>query len=197
MERESGCGTLGVNRRAGDRMFLAVELDDDARHALATHLEMSLDGELLPGRPVRPQNWHLTLRFLGPTSALERDRVLAHLDQHLTVEPFRIRFAGLGGFPREAKASVLWIGLAGDVEALEAVAAICENAAQEAGFEPEGRPFHPHLTLSRIRPPIDVRPLVDQVKPSRVVHDVTAVTLYRSMFGQEPAQYEVVDRVTL
>jgi 2'-5' RNA ligase len=183
----------------GDQMFLAVELNDVTRHDLAAHLEASLDGELLPGRTVRPHNWHLTLRFLGPTRALERDRVLAFLDQHLTVDPFRIRFTGLGGFPRESKAAVLWIGVAGDVVALDALATICETAAQEAGFEPEGRPFHPHLTVSRVRPPIDIRPLVDRVELFRVACDVTAVTLYRSVLGQGqgPAQYEVVDTVTL
>jgi 2'-5' RNA ligase len=196
VERQADSGTLGVNR-GGDRMFLAVELDDTTRHALAAHLEASLDGELLPGRTVRPQNWHLTLRFLGPTSAMQRDRVLAHLDQHLAVDPFRIRFTGLDGFPRESKASVLWIGIAGDIEALDAVAGICEDAAQEAGFEPEGRPFHPHLTVSRIRPPIDIRPLTDRVEPFRVVYDVVAVTLYRSVLGQAPVQYEIVDRVDL
>lgn len=180
-----------------DRMFLAVELDDDSRHALATHLESSLDGDYLPGKPVRPENWHITLRFLGATNAMQRDMVLAHLDQHLVVEPFRIRFEGLGGFPRESRASVLWIGVGGEVAALENVAAICETAAQDAGFEPEGRPFHPHLTLSRIRPPTDVRPLLDRIEPARVKVDVQVVTLYRSVLGSGPAQYEVVERVAL
>jgi 2'-5' RNA ligase len=178
-------------------MFLAVELDDESRHALATHLESSLDGEYLPGKPVRPENWHITLRFLGGTNATQRDKVLAHLDQHLVVEPFRIRFEGLGGFPRESKASVLWIGVGGEVAALENVAAICETAAQDAGFEPEGRPFHPHLTLSRIRPPTDIRPLIDRIEPAGVKADVRAVTLYRSVLWKDLAQYEVVDRVVL
>jgi 2'-5' RNA ligase len=181
----------------GDRMFLAVELSDDARHALATHLESSLEGERLPGRPVRPENWHLTLRFLGATGAIQRDTVLAHLDQHVVVEPFRIRFMGMGGFPRESKASVLWLGIAGDTDALAGLAATCEEAAQAAGFEPEGRPFHPHLTVSRIRPPLDIRALVDRVEPSRVVCDIEVVTLYRSVLGRGPVQYEVVDRVAL
>jgi 2'-5' RNA ligase len=180
-----------------DRMFLAVDLDDETRHALGTHVESSLDGGLLPGRPVPLQNWHITLRFLGPTEDTQRDKVLAHLDQHLVVEPFRIRFTGLGGFPRQARASVLWMGLEGDVTELEKAAAICETAAEEAGFEPEGRPFHPHVTLSRIRPPVDIRPLVDQVEPAGVVSNVRAVTLFRSILGRGAARYEVVEKVEL
>ena len=178
-------------------MFLAVDLDDETRHALAAHLESSFEGELLPGRPVSPHNWHITLRFLGSTSQIQRDRVLAHLDQHLVVEPFRVRFTRLGGFPRPARASVLWVALDGDVESLEKTAAICEDAAEDVGFEPEGRRFHPHLTLSRIRPPVDIQPIVDRVEPAGVVCDVRAVTLFRSMLGRGPARYEVVDTVEL
>ena len=178
-------------------MFLAVALEDDTRHAIATHLEDQLDGLRLPGRPVPPENWHLTLRFLGATSAQQRDRVLAYLDDHLAVEPFRISFTDLGAFPRETRASVLWMGTAGAVEQLAATAAICEAAVVAAGFEPEGRPFHAHLTLSRIRPPQDVRPLVDQVGPAGVKLDVNAVTLYRSVLGAGPVRYEVVDQVEL
>ena len=180
-----------------ERMFLAVALDDDSRHAIATHLEVSLAGDYLPGRPVPPDNWHITLRFLGVMSAVQRDAIVAHVDQHLMVQPFRIRFTELGGFPKESKASVLWVGLGGAVDSLTAVAAECETAAQAAGLEPEGRPFHPHLTLSRIRPPFDVRSLVEQVPAAKIALDVKEVTLYRSVLGRGPAQYEVVERVSL
>jgi 2'-5' RNA ligase len=182
-----------------DRLFLAVALDDSTRHAIAAHLETSLQGheEAVPGKKVPPENWHITLRFLGRSSAVQRDRVMADLDQHVMVEPFRIRFTDLGGFPRESKASVLWLGVAGAVDSLVALAAASETAAQGAHFEPEGRPFHPHLTLARIRPPADVRPLADLVSPARVGLDVNAVTLYRSVLGKGPARYEVLDTIDL
>ncbi|MDJ0924762.1 MAG: RNA 2',3'-cyclic phosphodiesterase [Acidimicrobiia bacterium] len=196
MVRETEEWAVGVSQ-SGERLFLAVALDDNARHAIAAHLDAELADRKLPGRPVPPANWHLTLRFLGKTVAQQRDQVLAYLDEHLAVAPFRISFTGLGAFPRKARASVLWMGIAGAVEQLESMAAICEAAAVAAGFEPEGRPFHAHLTLSRIRPPQDVRPLVEWVEPVGVKLDVDAVTLYRSVLGSGPARYEVVERVEL
>lgn len=180
-----------------ERLFLAVELDDITRHAIAAHLDATLEGERLPGRRVPAENWHITLRYLGSTTTVQRDLVLAYLDHHLAVDPFRIRLVGLGGFPRESKASVLWLGIASGAESLGRVAAICEMAAIEASFEPEGRPFHAHLTLARLRPPVDIRPLVESVPPIRHAMDVTAVTLYRSILGKGAAKYEVVDRVEL
>lgn len=178
-------------------MFLAVALPDEARHAIAAGLTAALDGSRLPGRAVPAENWHVTLRFLGPTGETKRDRVLAELDEHLEVSRFRLRFGELGAFPRETKAAVLWLGCGGDVDALTEVAGACEEAATVAGFEPEGRPFHPHLTLSRIRPPRDVRETIDLVPPLRVAFEVTAVTLYRSIPGRGPANYEVVDTIGL
>ena len=182
---------------AGERLFLAVALNDDVRHAIAAHLDGSLEGRRLPGRRVPPENWHITLRFLGPMNAVARDRVLAYLDEHLAVEPFSVVFSGLGGFPRESKASVLWLGAGGEVSQLATAATVCEEAAVAVGLEPEGRPFHPHLTLARVRPPADVRPLVDLVEPARVKLAVDAVTLYRSVLGSGPARYEVIDRIEL
>ena len=180
-----------------DRMFLAVAFDDEVRHAVAAHLNAAMDERRLPGRIVRPENWHITLRFLGETSTLQADAIRAHLDQHLLVEPFRLRLAGLGGFPRERKASVLWMGLAGDLELLNALAEECEAAAVRAGFEPEGRPFHPHVTLSRIRPPLDVREFIDMFPDNGVRLNVEGVTLFRSVLGSAPARYEIVDVVEL
>jgi 2'-5' RNA ligase len=180
-----------------DRMFLAVALDDESRHAVAAHLSTELGGRLLPGRVIPADNWHITLRFLGETSPERADLIVRHLDAHLMVDAFRVRIGGLGGFPRERKASVLWMGVDGDTAPLAELAAECERAAVRAGFDAEGRPFHPHLTLSRIRPPADVRRLIDEVEPAGVKLDVAAVTLYRSVLGRGPARYEVVDTVEL
>jgi len=180
-----------------ERMFLAVALDDQTRHGIAAHLTNALDGRRLPGKTVPPQNWHLTLRFLGDTERAQAETLLAYLDEDLDVEPFRMYLAGLGGFPKQRKASVLWMGVAGDAEPLEALAAACEAAARRAGFEPEGRPFHPHLTLSRLRPPADVRNLVEEVPAAGIGVELRAVTLYRSIQSSGPVRYEVVDSVEL
>ncbi len=181
---------------SGERLFLAVALSDVARHGLAARLGERLGGSPLPGRPVPPPNWHVTLRFLGAAGAVQRDTVLAHLDQHLEVAPFRLRFDGLGAFPRPGRAAVLWIGVATGSDELTALAAACEAAAVAADFEPEGRPFHPHVTIARMRPPENVRSVVAG-DPLGVPMDVGGVTLYRSVLGRGPARYEVVETVEL
>ncbi len=178
-----------------DRLFLGVALTDDVRHGLAAFLGDSTTG--LPGRPTPPGNWHLTLRFLGSTDALQRDRVLEFLDEHLVVEPFTLGFAGFGAFPKPSRATVLWLGVGRGSDEVAAMAAVCEQAAISVGFQPEDRPFHSHITLSRIRPPANVAGLVEQVGPFPLRMQVDRVTLYRSHLGRDGAAYEIVDEVRL
>jgi 2'-5' RNA ligase len=51
-----------------ERLFIGVALSDEARRAIALSLP-----KILPGKPVSPENWHFTLRFLGSTRADQRE----------------------------------------------------------------------------------------------------------------------------
>ncbi len=177
------------------RLFLAVGLDDDTRHALAAHLDAHLD-ELLPGSKVPPENWHVTLRFLGKVDDVQHDRLVTYLDERIDVAPFRLRFGGLGAFPRPRKATVAWIAV--DAPELEPLAALAEEAAIAVGCMPEERPFHPHLTLSRIRPPADVSNVVDDLPPFPRSMSVRSVGCFESTLrGGRPARYTEIDTFEL
>ena len=177
------------------RVFFAVGLDDDTRHALAAHLAANLE-EPLPGSVTPPENWHITMRFIGKASDVQRERMLAFLDQHLVTQPFSVRFGGLGTFPRPGKATVAW--LAAEAEDLRVLAATVEEAATTVGFMPEERPFHPHLTLSRIRPPRDMSAVVERFPRFPRSMKVTSVALYESTLrGRNHAVYTVIDRIEL
>ena len=99
-----------------DRLFLGVALTDELRHGLAAFLEAK--AAPLPGKPVPPANWHLTLRFLGATEEPDRDRVLAFLDEDALTLPFVLGFGPLGAFSRPARATVLWMGVRRGAEEL-------------------------------------------------------------------------------
>jgi 2'-5' RNA ligase len=178
-----------------DRLFLAVAITDEVAHGLATFL--TDETIRLPGRPTPPANWHVTIRFLGSTTALQSDRVLEFLDEHLAVEPFTVSFGGLGAFARPPKATVLYLRIENGADRLAAMAEIGDTAAQLAGFEPEDRPFHAHVTLSRIRPPMDVRSLIERVPRFPLTMVADRLTLYLSHLGSEGPTYEVLDEVLL
>lgn len=176
------------------RLFVAVTPDQASRLAVFGLLEESLGGRALPGRPVPAGNWHFTLRFLGDTDEVAYERLLSELDRVGWPSPFRVRLGGLGAFPRAARATVLWLGVSEGEEPLLDLAATVEESAQAAGFPEEERPFHPHLTLSRIRPHQDVRPTIEAVPAAGVSFDVDRVVVYRSHLGRGGARYEALER---
>ncbi len=174
------------------RLFVAADLTVDARHRLA-HVLAEWAPQGLPGRVVPPHNWHLTIRFIGDADEVSRDRLIAGLDTSLAFGPVAIELSTLGSFPRSSRAEVLWVGVSRGAERLADLAAIVEEVVRRAGFSPEERPFSPHLTLSRIRPPEDLRPLLAHPPVERVSFDLTDLTLYRSHLGSGGARYEPIE----
>lgn len=177
-----------------DRLFLGVALPEPVRAALLAHLGGA--GEL-PGRVVPPESWHLTLRFLGDTPPEQRERLTAELAAAPLGPPLQIVFGGLGAFPSPARARVLWLGVEQGREPLRALAHAAEQVARRAGFAAERRPFAPHLTLSRLRSPADVGPLIARLPPASQPMRVEQVVLFRSVLGAGPARYQALRRVPL
>jgi 2'-5' RNA ligase len=175
-----------------ERLFIGIPVTDDVRRSIVRALPRNL-----PGKPVPPENWHFTLRFLGATPAATRDQVVQLLRAATCGAPFMIRFDSLGAFPRPSRARILWLGIDEGAERMIQLAAIAEATARVAGFAAESKPFRPHLTLSRIDPPASVSALVSSKPPFGARMTVASLILYRSRLGGGPARYEEVERIQL
>lgn len=77
------------------------------------------------------------------------------------------------------------------------LAAIAEGAARSVGFDAESRDFKPHLTLSRIDPPVSVSTLLASKPRIDISMRVDSLIVYRSRLGGGPARYEEVQRIAL
>lgn len=145
----------------------------------------------IPGKIAPTENWHLTLRFLGKVDQVSYERFLAGL-QHVEAESsFPISVDRFGAFPRAKRATVVWAGIDNGESELSILNQIAEDAAVDAGLEPEDRPFHPHITLSRVRPPADVRWLEAEDVDLRWRCD--RVVVFQSHLGGGPARYEPLE----
>ncbi len=115
------------------------------------------------------------------------------LSESISASPSRVWCDGLNAFPRPSRAGVVFVGVDDPTGILDHLAAVCEEAAIDAGFEPEDRPYVPHLTLSRLRPALDVRALFAAFGEFRVPITVQAITLLRT----NGARYDTVDTLPL
>jgi RNA 2',3'-cyclic 3'-phosphodiesterase len=138
------------------RLFVASEIPVAVRENLATLIEelrgiASQAGDKQP-RWVRPENLHITLKFIGelPEDKLEGVRnALAAVRSAAAVE---MKFRGLGFFPDEKRPRVFWAGLEASAN-LPTLARDIDRATATQGVAQETREFTPHLTLARLEPP--------------------------------------------
>lgn len=174
-----------AGRQGTLRAFVALEIGSDLREALGRLIEGWR--RLLPvARFVRPEAIHLTLRFLGGTTAEVLERLEAPLAEAAAAcPPTEAPVVGVGLFPDRGSPRVLWVGLAVPAS-IGTLQEACETAAVAAGFAPEGRAFRPHLTLARFRDRVP-RPRLPAVTlgPARL----TRLTLFLSELRPSGAVY--------
>lgn len=175
------------------KVFVGVDLSVGARAALAACLS-DVD---VPGKPSPPQNWHITLRYIGAMDDVSLDRLLAGLDQAGLGGPFTLRAGGLGAFPKPSRATVLWIGLSHGSDRLERLAESVQDVVDGIGLGREERPFVGHVTLARIRPPVDVRRLISSVDVPAVTIPVDEITVFESVQVDGGTAYRPIERFPL
>jgi 2'-5' RNA ligase len=132
------------------RLFIAIEIPSDVRNALAA-LVKELQKIAPKAKWVRPENLHVTLKFLGSTEEEKRDQIEDTLKAIRSPQPVSLEFRGLGFFPNEKRPRVFWAGMESSVN-LRPLGQDIDRAVHQLGFPLEARPFTPHLTLARFNP---------------------------------------------
>jgi RNA 2',3'-cyclic 3'-phosphodiesterase len=133
------------------RLFVALELPPQVKAAAEDVLrELTRAGTDV--RWVKPENLHVTLKFLGEVEAEKAAAVReAMIGACAGCPPLALAVQGCGAFPSPQRPTVVWLGLTGQVDELAGLATRMEQACEPLGFAPEGRTFQPHLTLGRLR----------------------------------------------
>jgi 2'-5' RNA ligase len=126
------------------RLFVGLDFAWETKQLLA-----SLAGGVPGARWVPPENYHLTLRFIGEVPAHRAEEIDLALAM-LRARAFPLVLAGMGTFAKGGQANQLWVGVEKN-PALEALHSKVETALQRTGCEPERRRFTPHITLARLR----------------------------------------------
>jgi RNA 2',3'-cyclic 3'-phosphodiesterase len=127
-----------------ERLFVSIGLPDPCRDALAA-LMTPIEGV----RWTRPEQLHLTLRFLGDILEEDAARMAAALQQ-VKVESFLLPLEGVGAFPPRGAPKILWVGLGNAHTRLFQLRQRVDDALLSAGWQGDMRSFEPHITVGRV-----------------------------------------------
>jgi RNA 2',3'-cyclic 3'-phosphodiesterase len=173
ISRDTGDSSLSsIEECAMPRLFTGLEIPEDIGDSLSC-----LRGGLPGARWIDPENYHVTLRFIGDIDGMAANEIASILPS-IKRAPFEVKLQGLSSFggkkPRAVVASVA------PCRPLMELQAELERMMQRVGLDPEGRKFTPHVTLARLRD-----------ASNRDVAD------YLSVRGYFPSRTFMVDRFVL
>jgi len=180
------------------RLFWAVPLWDEFRPGAEGHFNR-LKAYGWPLKWVRPENWHITLKFLGnvPETAVT-DLSESVRAQVAGIEPFRIGLEGLGGFPRLSRMRVLWVGVKEGKEPLISLSKGVHRGCLAAGRPGDRKEFQPHLTLARSKAdPVSVNLPRDLLYAAWGERRVESVFLVKSTLQPSGAVYETLTEIPI
>jgi 2'-5' RNA ligase len=178
------------------RLFFAVPTTPGVREAVRAAIG-AFPERKPPWRWIPPENFHLTLKFLGEVE----ERLVPSLHEaagRITarVAPFTLAFDRFGGFPNLRRPRVIFFAASDGADRLRDLASLVEDEVEPLGFARERRPFRAHLTLARIKRRLhgDLIAALETIPPlpEGTAQEVDRFVLMRSHLRRDGAQYEEI-----
>ncbi|MCD6521545.1 RNA 2',3'-cyclic phosphodiesterase [Candidatus Calescamantes bacterium] len=149
---------------------------------------------------VEKENVHITLKFLGETEEGKREKISDILQKISSqYSSFQIKVTSIGAFPSSSQPRVIWLGV-DDGGVLKRIAEEIENALIPLGWEKEGREFHPHITLGRVKKKVNKgwwKGVMKMELPNFPPLKVRELILYQSILGKEGPTYIPLNKFLL
>ena len=181
------------------RIFCAIELPQPVCEQANEHIrKLKSSFPNVRASWTREGKFHLTLKFLGEIPEARVESLANAVEQAtLSRTPFKLIIGDAGAFPKSGPPKVLWLGITDLEGGLTALHARLEDECVNQGFKRDERPFHPHLTLARLRDSHGARSLAALHK--EIVFAAVEVTLaellvIRSELSTAGSKYTIASR---
>ncbi|MFL6544590.1 MAG: RNA 2',3'-cyclic phosphodiesterase [Candidatus Udaeobacter sp.] len=184
------------------RTFIAIDLTEEVRQRITKHIET-----LKAASPDTQATWekpgkaHITLKFLGNVEQQRVESIVSALARAASsIGNFSVEIGEAGAFYSRGKPHVLWLGVADQTEGLARLYSAVERELEGLGFPKEKRPFHPHITIARLKKPEGAKQLASEHKalgfePAKL--NVSEVLLIESELGPGGSTYRTLSTQTL
>jgi 2'-5' RNA ligase len=183
------------------RLFVALDLPDEVREGIVAWGRETLADPAL--RPVAPESLHITLAFLGYRPENEIEQIAEAVEESAAPAPW-VELRDPEQRPPRGRARLFALpAISPGAEALQA--GLEQRLVEEGFYEPEKRPFWPHVTVARVRPEArgSRRPAVVSEPPGPLPPELfepriaVRMTLYRSVLQPTGARYVPLAQVEL
>jgi 2'-5' RNA ligase len=183
------------------RSFLAIELPKLILKKIE-EVQRDLRSTRADVRWVNPEKIHLTLKFFGNIEESRIDPIFKSIEEPIrNTPPYSIEVKGVGAFPQLRNPRVIWIGLVNGKEILTSFQKQIETQLEKIGFQTENRPFHPHLTLGRMKSSRGKEEMVERMEKHREEEfgdfQVERVILFKSDLKPSGPVYTLLREIKL
>lgn len=132
------------------RSFVAIDIDNEKILNQLRDVQGKLIETSARIKSVKPENIHITIRFLGDIHIEMIDKIHSSMEK-VSFTPFDVRIHGIGAFPTSKYVRIVWAGIEDGRKKIEAIFNQLEPQLRVLGFKPDLRGFSPHITISRVR----------------------------------------------
>ena len=177
------------------RSFIAIPLNEGLHGELA-QLQNKLKAANADVKWVKPENIHITLKFLGNITDEQIEQVKNSLKNAVSgLKPYSIHLAEIGAFQKISYARVIWVGMDEGAEETKKIYQAIEEELSKGGFPKEKRPFSPHLTLGRVHSGKNKQGLINVVEKEKSFSSseklsVGEIILFKSILSSVGPTYE-------
>ena len=183
------------------RSFIAIELPEAVLAALKM-IQDGLKSTALKAKWIRPENIHLTLKFLGNVDPGDLTKIAAAMVNAVKDQrPFSLVAKGVGVFPGIRGPRVVWVGLSGQSDSLKALQSALDANLADIGYPKETRPFKGHLTIGRIKHAPSPKAVAEILQAhAEFISDefhVAQIGLFKSELKPAGAVYSKLEQISL
>ncbi|MHC4871713.1 MAG: RNA 2',3'-cyclic phosphodiesterase [Planctomycetota bacterium] len=183
------------------RLFIAIELDEDIRAELFEEIKY-LKSHFPDIRWVKPENLHITMKFLGNVGENEIEDISAIMDSAAEKTPsFSAGIENLGCFPDTRHPRIVWAGCGQGNNEIKSIVGNLDEELKLIGYKPENRKFTPHITIGRVKRPSHAMGIEEIINDAQQIDfgllDVSALTLFMSELKKEGPRYSAMYRAEL